>query len=115
MKTIKYLMLALCVGLLSACNHGFEGEYQVKAGSRIEVLNELSALVGVKNIIVGRDYLESQGERTHFDKILVRKSNNGQRFLVFQKGDEEEVWKIIDDNTLQQGNDLINVKLQKIK
>ena len=115
MKIIKYLVLAVCVVLLSACNHGFEGEYKIKPGSSIEVLNELSALVGVKNMIVGRDYLESQGERTHFDKIFVRKSNNGQRFLVFKTGDQEEVWKIIDDQTLQRGNDLINVKLQKVK
>ncbi|MGO4999500.1 hypothetical protein [Oceanisphaera sp. W20_SRM_FM3] len=115
MKVVKYWVLAVCVGLLSACNHGFEGEYKVKPGSSIEVLNELSALVGVKNMIVGRDYLESEGERTYFDKIFVRKSNNGQRYLVFKKGEQEEVWKIIDDNTLQQGNDLINVTLQKIK
>ncbi|MBU3823950.1 MAG: hypothetical protein H9917_03900 [Candidatus Oceanisphaera merdipullorum] len=114
MKAIRFVILALCVGLLSACNHGFEGEYKIKAGSRIEVLNELSNLIGVKNIIVGRDYLESEGERRHFDKIFVRKSNNGQRYLVFKKGGQEEVWKIIDDNTLQQGNDLMNVKLQKI-
>lgn len=115
MKIIKYVLLALMIGLLSACDHGFEGEYQIKTGSRIEVLNELSALVGVQNIIVGRDYLESQGERTFFDKIFVRKSNNGQRYLVFKKDEQEEVWKIIDDNTLQRGNNVINVKLEKIK
>lgn len=115
MKKFKYVVLAVCIGLLSACNHGFEGEYKIKPGSSIEVLNELSALVGVKNIIVGRNYLESQGERTYFDKIFVRKSNNEQRFLVFKQGEQEEVWKIINDTTLQRGNDLINVKLERMK
>ncbi|MGB5856255.1 MAG: hypothetical protein WBH20_13490 [Oceanisphaera sp.] len=115
MKAIKYVMLVILVGLLSACDHGFEGEYKTKAGSGNEMLNAFSELMGSHSIIIGSDYIESEGERTTFEEIFVRKSDNGQRYLVFKESQGEQAWKIIDDNTLQQGNDLINITLQKIK
>ncbi|WP_188630828.1 hypothetical protein [Oceanisphaera marina] len=115
MRLIKYAVLALCVGLLSACDHGFEGEYQTRAGSGNEMLNAFSELIGTQNIIIGSDYIESEGQRTPFEEILVRKSENGQRYLVFKNDGEEQAWKIIDDNTLQQGNEFINITLHRIK
>lgn len=115
MKLIKYGVLALCVGLLSACDHGFKGEYKTRAGSGNEVLNAFSELMGSQNIIIGSDYIESEGQRTQFEEILVRKSENGQRYLVFKNGGDEQAWKIIDDNTLQQGNEFMNITLHKIK
>ncbi|WP_417615241.1 hypothetical protein [Oceanisphaera sp.] len=96
------------------CDHGFEGEYKARAGSGNELLNVFSELIGSHHIIIGRDYIESEGERTRFEEILVRQSDNGQRYLVFKNGGEEQAWKIIDDNTLQQGNDFMNIRLQKI-
>ncbi|GGB53736.1 hypothetical protein GCM10011502_28700 [Oceanisphaera marina] len=79
------------------------------------MLNAFSELIGTQNIIIGSDYIESEGQRTPFEEILVRKSENGQRYLVFKNDGEEQAWKIIDDNTLQQGNEFINITLHRIK
>ena len=62
---------------------------------------------------IGRDYIEVNGVKEKFNKIFVRQEGE-QKFLVFQNGSSEKTWKIVDKNTLMQGTDLVNVKLERL-
>lgn len=118
MKSLKYgACLALAL-LLSACDHGFEGVYETRADSSnqmvSQLMNDFSGLVGSEQIVIGRDYMEHNGERTRFDDIFVRESA-GKRYLVFVQGEQEEVWTIVDEHTLMRGNGLVNVRLERVR
>lgn len=117
---MKLLKLGACIALvtlLSACDHGFEGVYETRADSSNEMMSQLmsdfSGLVGSEQIVIGKDYMEHNGERTYFDDILVRESA-GKRYLVFVKDGQEEVWTIVDDSTLMRGNGLVNVVMERV-
>lgn len=114
MKLIKYAFIVALVGTLVGCGHGYEGEYKLKAGSSNEFMNAFAGATGEKKIIIGSDYLESQGQRTEFDDIFVRESGE-ESYLVFKDSESEEAWKILDKDTLLQGNDLVNFKLVRVK
>ena len=115
MKLIKYASMLALVGALAGCGgHGYEGEYESKAGSSNEFMNAFAGSAGSQRIVIGSDYIESQGERIDFDDIFVRKSGN-EKYLVFKDEESEEAWKILDDDTLMQGNGLMNVKLVRVK
>ena len=115
MKWFKYSALLVAVALLSACGgHDFEGVYESRAGSSNDVLNAFAEMAGADRIVIGDDYIESEGKRTRFDEIFERESA-GKRYLVFKSGENEEVWTIVDDNTLMQGNDLVNIKLVRVE
>lgn len=115
MKFIKYLCIFAFVGVLAGCGkHGFEGEYELKTGSSNEMISEFAGLVAPNRIVIGRNYVESQGKRQEFDDIFVRKSGS-ERYLVFKTGKSEEVWKILDEKTLIFGNELIQFKYVRVK
>ncbi|WP_321350088.1 hypothetical protein [Halopseudomonas oceani] len=115
MKWFKYSALLVAVALLSACGgHDFEGVYESRAGSSNDVLNAFAEMAGADRIVIGDYYIESEGKRTRFDEIFERESA-GKRYLVFKSGENEEVWTIVDDNTLMQGNDLVNIKLVRVE
>lgn len=113
-------MVWMMVTLLSAmflagCSgHGFEGSYEAKVESSNEFLRSFAEQAGMSSaIVIGEDFVEVNGKRETFDDILVRESG-GNRYLVFRKGAEEEVWEIVDDNTLKEGNGVIEVVMTRV-
>jgi hypothetical protein len=105
-------ILALMMAL-TGCGHGFEGEYESEAGSSIELMDVFAEVAGSQKFVIGKNYIDSEGNRTDFEKIFVRESGS-DRYLVFKNAAEEDVWKIIDDNTLMKGNDLMSLKLVRM-
>jgi len=83
MKLIKYASIVALLGTLVGCGHGYEGEYQSKTGSSNEFMNAFAGAAGSQKIVIGSDYIESQGQRTEFDDIFVRESG-GESYLVFK-------------------------------
>lgn len=116
MTAFKPFLIVLLISLLTACGHGFEGEYQSEAGSSIELMDAFADIAGSQKFVIGTNYIDdSQGNRTEFEQIFVRESGS-DRYLVFKASViEEDVWKIIDDNTLMKGNDLMSLKLVRIQ
>ncbi len=111
MRLVKqFLILAISVALLG-CSHGFEGEYQQSAST------PLLDGVGIQSgtLVIGDDYIESEGQRTEFEKIFVRKSGSEKYLVLKGKNSEEVAWKIVDENTLMQRNGLINVTLKRVR
>ncbi|UJJ30128.1 hypothetical protein [Halopseudomonas maritima] len=106
-------LAAVCLLLVACGGHNFEGVYESRAGSDNDLLAAFAELAGGGRIEIGADYIESQGKRTTFDDIFERESA-GERYLVFKRGETEEVWRIVDANTLMQGNALVNIKLVRV-
>lgn len=119
MKLIKYISVLAITAILIGCGgHPFQGDFQTKAGSQNELLNAFAGMAGNAAptiVTIGKDYVESEGNRENFDEIFVRKSSDGKEYLIFVNGDSEEAWKIVDENTLSQGNGLINIELVRIQ
>lgn len=114
MKFMKFSAVIALAALLSACGgHDFEGVYETRAGSSNEALASLAQLVTGDKLEIGPDYIESQGKRTTFDDIFERESA-GDRYLVFKTGENEMVWKVVDDKTLLQGEDIMNIRLVRV-
>jgi hypothetical protein len=113
MAWLKLVSISVLMITLSACGHGFEGEYETKAASSIELMDIFAEVAGSHKLVIGSNYIDSEGNRTEFEKIFVRESGS-DRYLVFKNAAEEDVWKIIDDNTLMKGNDLMSMKLVRI-
>ncbi|EGR2232126.1 hypothetical protein DZF79_28420 [Vibrio parahaemolyticus] len=118
MKLIKYMSALAISAILVGCGgHSFEGDFQTKAGSQNELINAFAGMAGEAAptiVTIGKDYVESEGSRENFDEIFVREANDGNKYLVFVSGESEEAWKIVDENTLSQGNGLINIELVRI-
>ncbi|GAA0786864.1 hypothetical protein [Marinobacterium sediminicola] len=110
MKKMRLLLISMLALILVGCGHGFEGTYKVEVSS---VGVNLSELMPNNRIVIGGDYLESDGERTGMDKIFVRESG-GSRYLVFKDKNKEEAWKIIDDKTLEKGSGFAKVRMSRI-
>ncbi len=109
----KMSVVLAMVLVLMGCKNGFEGEYTAKTGSDNEVLSNIAQYAPQDNIVIGEGYIDVEGKRTQFDKIFERKSG-GKRYLVFSKGGNEEVWKIVDDNTLIQEKGLLNITYERV-
>lgn len=115
MRWQKIFAIAALAWLTGCSDHAFEGEYIEQAGSSVEVLNAFAQIAGGRTVVIGPDYLDTDGVRTPFKDIFVRESGS-QSYLVFKKDDgSEEVWKIIDKDTLQRGGDLVSITLKRIK
>lgn len=113
MKLRKFLLLGIAA-VLAGCGHGYEGEYTAQTGSSNEVLDVFAKVAGNKTIVIGPDYIDSEGVRTNFEDIFVRESGS-QAYLVFKKDkDAEEAWKIVDKDTLIQGGGLVSVTLKRV-
>ncbi len=113
MTLLKRVLTITLTLVLTACGHGFEGEYESKAGSSIELMDAFAEVASAHKIVIGSNYIDSEGNRTAFEDIFVRESG-GDRYLVFKSTEKEDVWKIIDDNTLMKGSGLMNITLKKI-
>ncbi len=114
MTWLKPATMLLLMAMLSACGHGFEGEYETKAGSSIELMDVFAEVASSHKIVIGPNYIDSEGSRTEFEDIFVRKSGS-DRYLIFKNGTEEDIWKIVDQDTLMKGSDLMSLKLVRIK
>lgn len=112
MIALKRYLWILVSALLVACGHGFEGTYRSEAGSSNEFLDEFAAMAGAQTLVIGRDYIETAGERTAYDAIFIRESG-GKRYLVFESEGQEEAWEIVDDNTLRKGGEFMNLTLTR--
>lgn len=118
MKLLKYLSIAILITSLLGCGHGYEGEFETRVGSSNEFVNAFAGMAGSQKIIIGKDYIETRGERTKFDKIFVRKSGD-EKYLVF-KGksndkNSEEAWRIIDKDTLIRDDEVFQIKFVRVK
>ncbi len=113
---LKQLWVLGLAAILMGCGHGFEGEYKEQVGSPVEFLNTITQMAGGRTLVIGPDYIDSNGIRTQFKEIFVRDSGS-QRFLVFVKEDgSEEAWKIEDDDTLiQNEGGLVSITLKRVK
>ncbi|WP_417760280.1 hypothetical protein [Shewanella sp.] len=120
MKLFKLSSILALLWLLTACGgHDYEGTYQVELGGNND--NPLGALLKMAGdmvekptLVIGDDYIESDGKRSQFDDIFVRDSH-GKKFLVFKNEGDEEAWQIIDDNTLLMKNGMVSYKLVRIE
>lgn len=112
---LKNLWLLGLTAILLGCGHGFEGEYSEQVGSSVELLNAFAQIAGGKTIVIGPNYIDADGIRTDFKDIFVRESGS-QKYLVFVKEDgTEEAWKIVDDQTLIRGGELVSITLKRIQ
>ncbi len=113
---MKKILIAFCITMLIGCGHGFEGEYISKPGSSNNLIGSFAKALGgdvQQKVVIGSDYLESEGKRAEFDDIFVRESGKDS-YLVFKDGDSEEAWKIIDKNTLIQSLGFMELKLERV-
>ena len=114
MNLKRLLILGLTL-ILAGCGHGYEGEYREQVGSPVEILNAFAQIAGEQTIVIGRDFIDSEGIRTQYKDIFVRESGS-QKYLVLQKPDDsEEAWKIADADTLIRGGELVSITLKRIK
>jgi hypothetical protein len=114
MKLNKLLILGLAL-ILAGCGHGFEGEYTEHVGSSVEFLNAFAQVAGEKTVVIGPDYIDSDGLRTEYKDIFVRESGS-QKYLILQKPDDsEEAWKVEDNDTLIRSGGLVSITLKRIK
>ncbi|MDD2760748.1 MAG: hypothetical protein PHH11_10705 [Methylomonas sp.] len=113
---LKWLWILWLAAILMGCGHGFEGEYKEQVGSPVEFLNTITQMAGGRTLVIGPDFIDSNGIRTPYQDIFVRESGS-QRYLVFIKEDgSEEAWKIEDDDTLvQDGGGLVSITLKRVK
>jgi lipocalin len=110
MNTLKVLLISFFVLFLSACDHGYEGTYDLRVSSSNPSLDTLTSEINPSQIIIGTSYVETNGERTEASDIFFRESN-GIDYLVFITSDKEEAWKIVDSNTLVRRNALMTQTL----
>lgn len=98
MKTNKVVPLCAAL-LLTACGHGFEGQYDVSVENAfLEMMGQKPASTG-ERMTIGRDYVIINGDRSDAE-ISVRKIGD-KRYLVLNHGpSEEELFEIIDKRTL---------------
>lgn len=111
MKMLKHASIVAMIAALMGCGHGFEGEYQRTTSTPL--LDALGVQTGT--LVIGDDYIESEGKRTEFEEIFVRESGSEKYLVLKDKNAEEEAWKIVDEKTLIQKNGLINVTLKRTK
>lgn len=110
MKKLRLLLLSMITLVLVGCGHGYEGTYKVEVSS---VGVNLGDLMPDTRIVIGSDYVESDGERTQMDDIFVRESG-GNRYLVLKSDGKEDAWKVIDDKTLERGNGFAKARMVRV-
>jgi hypothetical protein len=107
----------LLSAILTACGgNGFEGTYEVSMDAGNNAMNKMAMQMmgGEKGqLIIGSDYTESNGQRTKFDEISVRKSGETS-YLVFKNKTGEEALKIIDNETLEKQTPFMAIRFKKV-
>lgn len=95
------LMASLLVAATVMADHNFQGEFRGESSGAGQS-REISA-------IIGSDYIEMQGRRENFDSISERGG-----YLVFEVDGQEDVFEIIDDNTLRQQAGVATTELRRV-
>ncbi|WP_205125048.1 hypothetical protein [Aeromonas sobria] len=117
MKLTKLTAIVMFSTMLTACGgNGFEGTYEISMDAGNDAINKMAIqMMGGRNgqLIIGSDYTESNGQRTEFDEISVRKSGEVS-YLVFKSKAGEEALKIIDDETLEKQTPVMAIRFKKI-
>lgn len=106
MKIMKYMAVLALLSMLTACGHGFKGEWHI---AKVETGNPFAddmatAMMNSGDMpgkfTLGANYIEEGGMKTQFDKIKVVK-RSGEKQLVFIKNKKEEfAWSIENKRTL---------------
>lgn len=114
MKIFKIALAAIaCMTIIGCGGHGFDGEYKMSAESDNKHVEDM---IGGGTVEIGPDYMKAKGKKQTFDKISVQKSD-GKKHLVFKEGDTEDMWEIVDDETLarteSQGGMEVRIVLKK--
>jgi hypothetical protein len=113
-KKLKIIVLSIFVMTLTACgSHGYEGTYKMDRSSGMSKMLGAFGGGGEITMVVGSDYSTTNGERTNYDEIFVRESG-GKKYLVFKKGNLEEVMLIVNDKTLSQGTGMVSISFKKV-
>jgi hypothetical protein len=115
---MKYFRTLFIVGsslVLVACGgHGFEGEYKFASSGKNNLFGDLAQqMVGEQTIIIGDDFMEVDGSRDTYDEIFVRESGS-KKYLVLSAEDNEEIWQIVNENTLMQDAGFVKITIKKI-
>lgn len=112
---LKRLLSVVLAVILTGCGNGFEGEYSEHVGSSVEFLNAFAQVAGDKTVVIGRDYIDSEGIRTEYKDIFVRDSGSQKYLILKNENDSEEAWKIVDEDTLIKSSGLVSITLKRIK
>ncbi len=113
MNLRKHGFCFVIFGMIGACGHGYEGEYKSTTESSNELLSTLSGSIAGQKYIIGSDFVESNGQRKLLDKIYVQETG-GKEFLVFKDSASEEIWDIVDANTLRLEAGQMRITLTRI-
>lgn len=98
MEAIRVVPLCAAL-LLSACGHGFEGQYDVSVENPFLGMMGQQPSVTRGKLKIGRDYVIVDGNRS--DAEISIRTIGEKRFLVLQHdSSEEELLEIIDKRTL---------------
>lgn len=114
MKLKKLWILGLAL-ILAGCGHEFEGEYKEQVGSPVEFLNSFAQIAGGKTVVIGSDYIDSDGIRTQYKDIFVRESGTQKYLVLINEDNDEEAWRIENPDTLIRDSGLVSITLKRIK
>ena len=107
MKLFKhFIAVAALLSLIGCGEHGYEGTYQSQVESGM--LGKMSKMMPKTTLVIGTDYIETDGKRIEVDEIIVRVSG-GKSYLVIKSGQDEQSLEIINENTLKQDMGLVKV------
>ena len=109
--------IALSAVLYGCGGHDFEGEWNTSFDSALTKsgsLDRFASMVGTDApLVIGDDYIERGGKRVELE-IFERKSA-GKRYLVMKTDNgDEDVFTIVDNDTLYQGTNLISVTYKRV-
>lgn len=102
--------MTLCLMLTACGGHGYEGTYESKVESGM--IGNMSKMLPKTIITIGDNYIESQGKRIDMDNIFVR-NTNGKKYLILEKGNDEQSFEIAKDGSLVQNMGMINIRFIK--
>ncbi len=114
MKFAKIASVAVLSAILTACGgSGYEGTYTISLKGGNEMMKKMAQMaIGSGQLIIGDNYIESNGQRTEFEDILVRKSGDAS-YLVFKSKGGEEALQIIDKDTLEKKTPAFTLQYKK--
>lgn len=114
----RFFTVALLSAFLVGCGgHGFEGQWKPSFDSALTKsggMDRFASMMGTNEpLVIGDDYIEQSGQRVELD--IFKRESAGEEYLVMKtKSGEEDVFTIIDENTLYQGTGLISITYKRI-
>lgn len=114
----RFLSIALVSAFLVGCGgHNFEGEWKASFDSALTKsgsMDRFASMMGSNEpLVIGDDYIERGGQRLELE--IFERESAGKKYLVMKtESGDEDVFTIVDDNTLYQGTDLISVTYKRV-